>query len=289
MSGVVSGVGTIFSSVASTAVNVGSAIMGVGASLFTGGAATGAAGGALGGMFGGTLGNVIGGAVRTGAIGALVGGAVGAATGQGFGRGALIGGLGGAAAGGLGAAMGPGGMMGQGAQQAAGGIAPSPGQTPTGVTATGSMPAPQSTSGGLFSSTPMTQQGGHLGAASTVPAAQGAAASGGGMGGLFQGETGGQILAGIGQGAMGWLQSRNQAREAEKNRAMQLEMQQRNHAEQRAAENRLVGRYEGQPTFGRAQDSGEGRQTPGEKYARTSEPRARYMYDPAQGRIVLSA
>ena len=287
MSGVVSAVGTVFSSVASTAANVGSAIMGVGASLFTGGAATGVAGGALGGMFGGTLGNVIGGAVRTGAIGALVGGAIGAATGQGFGRGALIGGLGGAAMGGLGAAMGPGGMMGQGAQQAAG-ITAAPGQTATGMAASGNIGTPQSTMPGLLNSTPMTQQVPPIGA-STVPAAQGAAAAGGGMGGLFQGETGGQILAGLGQGAMGWLQSRNQAREGERNRAHELALLRERDAMNQAAETRQEQRYAGMPTFAAAQDSGEGRQTPGEKYARTSQSSGRYMYDPQQGRIVFSA
>ena len=83
MSGIVSGIGKVFSTVTSGVARVGKAIMGVGATTFTAGAATGAAPLASGGLAGivqkftgtSTLGNILTGAITQAGYGALIGGA----------------------------------------------------------------------------------------------------------------------------------------------------------------------------------------------------------------------
>jgi hypothetical protein len=110
MSGLVSGITKIFSSLGTGAATLGSAVRAAGASLFTAGAATGtgltaaaSGGGALGGLLGGgsVLGNVLGGAIKQGLTGGLIGGIVGGISGEGFGKGFKQGGLLGAVTGGV--------------------------------------------------------------------------------------------------------------------------------------------------------------------------------------------
>jgi hypothetical protein len=148
MSGVVSGIGKVFKTVTSGISRVGKAITGVGASVFTAGAAPGGVAAAT--QAGGTLSNILLGAAKQAGIGALVGGAIGAATGQGFKKGALWGGLGGAALGGLSAAAG-------GAQQIAGTV---PADTATGVAPTGVAATPSG--GGGFMKFLQSEGGGAL-------------------------------------------------------------------------------------------------------------------------------
>ena len=116
MSGLVSGITKVFSSMGTGAATLGSAVRGAGASLFTAGAATGTGlagaaqgGGALSGLLGGgsVLGNVLGGAIKQGLSSGLIGGAVGALTGKGFGEGFKQGGLIGAIGGSLGGLFSP--------------------------------------------------------------------------------------------------------------------------------------------------------------------------------------
>ncbi|WP_395451206.1 hypothetical protein ACHMW7_16270 [Aminobacter sp. UC22_36] len=64
MSGVVSGIGKVFSSVVSGVAKVGKAVLGVGASVFTGGAASGAGGIGSIASGGGVLGNILSGASK---------------------------------------------------------------------------------------------------------------------------------------------------------------------------------------------------------------------------------
>jgi hypothetical protein len=106
MSGLVSGITKIFTSLGTGAATLGSAVRGVGASLFTASAATGSsmASGGLSNLFGGTLGSMISGALKTGLTGGLIGAGVGALTGD-WKKGALYGGLGGAAVGAAGGLM----------------------------------------------------------------------------------------------------------------------------------------------------------------------------------------
>ena len=108
------------------------------------------------------------------------------------------------------------------------------------------------------------------------------------MGGLFQGENAGRLLAGLGQGAAAWLQNREQSKQAERNRAAELNLLRERDQQRIAEERRQEDRYRGMPQMAAAPDSGQGRQTPGERYARTNEAKPRYVYDPAQGRIVMA-
>ena len=186
MSGIISGIAKVFTSVASGVAKIGGAVKGVGATLFTSGAASGGAiGGVIKSVTGtGVLGNILTGAVKQAGIGALIGGAIGAATGQGFGKGALYGGLGGAVTGGL---------SGAGLFSSAGVV---PGDTATGVTPTGS------------------SAGSGAAAAAATPAAP-AAQTGNGLGSFLNSETGGSLVAGLGEGLMSYAQGKadTQARE----------------------------------------------------------------------------
>lgn len=109
MSGIVSGITKVFSTVGQAAARVGSAVAGVGASVFTAGAASGAGSIASGGLSGilqsvagkGVLSNVLTGAIKTALPGMVIGGIGGMVSGQGFMKGAMMGGLGGAVMGGV--------------------------------------------------------------------------------------------------------------------------------------------------------------------------------------------
>jgi len=199
MSSVASGIGKVFTSVANTAVKVGSAVAGVGTSLFTTGAASGAGSMASGGLSGiagsfgkSTLGNVLSGAIRTAGFGALAGGAIGAATGQGFMKGALMGAAGGGIMGGVSGVMTPtGGVM-------ATGGAP-------GAPTTGSVPA--STATGFA---PTGQAGG-----------------GGGLMSFLNSEGGAGLVAGLGEGLMEWQKMKSQQDEYNNQRDFTREQQQR--------------------------------------------------------------
>jgi hypothetical protein len=300
MSGIGAAVGTVFSSVATTVANVGSAVMGVGSSLFTAGAA-GAAGGALSG----TLGNIVKGALTQGAIGALVGGGISALTGGSFGKGALMGGLGGALSGGLMGAAGLGtNPFADGFGQAQGGI----GADPTAATKM----AVTGKTGGIKNTIPISgaraanlmepgmpeafraastgqaakaiQPGAIMNAGAqgvTTPLASGVSKNvmGGGEsgGGLLSGILGnGQVIAGIGQGLLTGMASRDASKQQmardEADRAFKREDQER-----KTASYRIGPEGYNAP----AQDSGAGRPEPSTKYARP-----RYAYDPAQGRVV---
>jgi hypothetical protein len=294
MSGIGTAVGTIFSSVASTAANVGSAIMGVGSSLFTAGAATGGSAAGLSGMFSGTLGNVITGALTQAAIGAVVGGGISALTGGGFGRGAMMGGIGGAISGGL---MGAAGMgtnpfaegFGQQAGATGTGNVPSP-VTPTQTIQTGntsggptSYAALGAVDRGSFAATPS----GFAGAANGVrppPAVAGGTvgveqAAGGGFGQFMQSPIGANILTGIGNAGTAYLKSIEEKKmQAAKDQAAMDRLQ----AEigYREGDRKLtIDSYKNMPGFEAPEDSGQGRQTPSQKYARMP----RYKFIPGEG------
>jgi hypothetical protein len=116
MSGLVSGITKVFTSIGTGVAKLGSAVRGAGATLFTAGAATGSGltsaatqGGPLSGLLGGggALGNVLSGAIKQGLSGGLIGGAVGSLTGEGFAKGFKQGGIVGAIGGGLGSFFSP--------------------------------------------------------------------------------------------------------------------------------------------------------------------------------------
>jgi hypothetical protein len=281
MSGVVSGISKVFTSVGSAAARVGQAVMGVGRAVFTAGAATGAGPMGAGGFTSvlqnltgsGVLGNMLTGAITQAGYGALLGGAIGAITGQGFGKGALIGGLGGAVTGGLGGLAGAAGVD--------TGIVT--GSTPTGMASTGSTaPGPSSIPGlpdanfnarvgGPPVNLPVTPPG------MAVPAAGGGwggAAAGGGGGGFWnflQSPTGGNLIAGLGQGLMEGMAAKERREAAEADRQFLLDKEQRLRDSYNVSPSVLHGPV--------AEDTG--RPKPSEKYARP-----RYQYDPASGMIV---
>lgn len=250
MSGIVSGIGKVFTSVASGVAKVGKAVLGVGASLFTGGAASG---GAIGNVInsvsgGGVLGNVLTGAIKQAGIGALIGGAVGAMTGAGFGKGAMWGALGGAATGAL---------SGSGLFTAAG---VTPADTPTGFAPTG-----RAATGGIGSDT-------------VAAAAAPAATTGGGTGlmSFLNTEAGGGLVAGLGEGLMSYAQQKSEEEERQKDRDFL-----------RAKEERLTRSYDVAPealpgggTMAALPDTQ--RPSPAQKYERR-----RYVYNPGSKSIEM--
>jgi len=246
MSGIISGISKIFAPVASGVAKVGKAILGVGASLFTGGAASGGAiGGVIKSVTGtGVLGNILTGAIKQAGIGALIGGAIGAATGQGFGKGALYGALGGAVTGGL---------SGSGLFSAAG-LAPA--DTATGMAATGS-----SAGSGVL-------------AAGASAGAAAAPATGGGFGQFLNSETGGSLVAGLGEGLMSYASGKMDQKAREDDRQFL-----------RDKETRLTRSYdvapEALPGGGTmAALPSTQRPTPAQKY-----DRRRYLYNPESKQI----
>ena len=285
MSGVVSGIGKVFSAVGNTAAKVTKSIASVGATVFTAGAATGAAPIAQGGLsniFGqGTLGKVIQGAVSRAVPGALMGGAVGALTGQGFMKGAMIGGLGGAAFGG---AEGAGLFKTSGMQQGLSGqsgmntLYGGPGDDRLG---SGGGLAPggfdMSRFGPQTNIPVKSSQIDVLGAIdrsqpdAMTATAVGQSSSGGG---LFQkgldflgSERGGQLLAGLGQGASEYLEAKRIMEERERHRQFIRDNQQR------------------------VTDSYKGTVVPSNVVANEvakMQAKPRYMFDPGAGRIVLA-
>lgn len=199
MSGLVSGLTKVFTSVGSGIAKVGKAVLGVGASLFTGGAAPGGLGGVLNGLTGGgVLGNMLTGAIKQAGIGALIGGAIGAVSGAGFGKGALYGALGGAATGAL---------SGSGLFSAAG---LTPADTPTGVTPTGS-----------------SAGSGAAAAAATAPVTAAAPSAGKGLFSFLNSETGGSLIAGLGEGLMGYAQGKMEEKQREEDRQFLLDKEER--------------------------------------------------------------
>lgn len=259
MSGLVSGISKVFTSVASSVVNVGKAILGVGATTMTAGAASGAGsilGGGLNSVIGsitggGVLANVLTGAIRQAAIGSLVGGAIGAITGAGFGKGALYGGLGGAALGGI--------------QGLGGGLYSStglvPANTPSGMTPTGSAAATAAPS---------------LPAAAAAPAA---AAPSGGFASFLGSESGGALLSGLGQGVSAYAQARMEAAEREKDRDFLREKQET-----------LTRSYDLPDTVMPGNNPGGGMApttlTPSGAPKPKASTRWRYQYDPSAGNVV---
>jgi hypothetical protein len=266
MSGIVSGVSKVFSTVGQAAARVGSAVTGVGASVFSAGAATGAGAMASGGLNGvvqsvagkGVLSNVLSGAIKTALPGMVIGGAVGAMTGTGFMKGALMGGLGGAAMGGFNAysaGMQPGvdgmttGSTG-GLGSAAGGSRPSqtgdnraassptfgPGVDPT----TGQAVTTASTG----ATVPGTTRAGDL-------AQEGQK---GGLGAFLNSDTFNSVIGGVGQGMIEKAKVDAIAAENQKNRDFQ-----------KANQQRITDSYD---------------------VSSSSLNRGRFVYDPAQGRIV---
>jgi len=282
MSGIASGIGKVFSAVGSAAARVGSAFTGVGATTFTAGAAAAAPSMATGGLSGivssftggGVLGNIITGAVTQAGYGALIGGAVGAMTGQGFGKGALMGGLGGAVTGGLFGAAGvnPDPLTKGFGQSQQSGVVPVEG------TATGAAPTGSTASAPLdYPSSRVAQANGDITgsvtpAASAVAAAPAAASGGGGLGKFLSSEAGGGLIAGVGRGLGAYMDSKQRAEEAEKDRQFL-----------RDKEQRLQDSYSVDPSAlnGPVAVDTTARPTPAQAYGRT-----RYEYDPAQGRIV---
>ena len=301
MSGIVSGITKTFTAVGSAAARVGQSIAAVGATVFTSGAATGASSMASGGLsaaassMGGVLGNVLTGAIKQGAIGALIGGGISALTGNGFSKGALIGGLGGAVTGGLsgyagsgtlpaGAAAPPAGDAGLAAANTATGVAP------TGVTQSApnsarfgeNIPAASGKSGlaaGLAQQSAGIMGAGGAVAAGAAAAPAAAAAGGGGLMSFLGGETGGNIISGLGQGAMAYFENQQedkklkmQAEEYDKTRAAELEKEMRI----RNSYAMGGGAYEGaMPADTTA------RPTPTQAYGRT-----RYEYDSTSGKVI---
>jgi hypothetical protein len=208
MSGVVSGVGKVFTSVVGGVAKVGKAILGVGTSVFTGGAAAGAGGltGVVGSMGGGSvLGSILTGAITQAGVGALLGGVIGSVTGAGFGKGALYGALGGAVTGGLSGAMG-------------GGLFQSAGL--------GTPQAYAPSAGGAGAGRGATPGGPSLGGGTAVADTAG---GGGLMSGLNK-ETLASMVGGAGDAVTGWLERKQIAEERQKDREVITDEQDRRYA-----------------------------------------------------------
>jgi hypothetical protein len=301
MSGIVSGITKVFTSVGSAVARVGQSVAAVGASVFTTGAATGAgsmASGALSAtartMGGGVLGNVINGAIKQGAIGAIIGGGISALTGNGFGKGALIGGIGGLATGGLtgyaqsGTGLAPNGVA---AAETATGVAP------TGVTQSSPLDARFGDNSGVttggrsgLAAGLEQQQAAMTGAAGAgVPAAANGLATapaavggGGGLMGFLQSEGGGNIISGLGQGAMGYFNQQQQ----DKQLKLQAEQYDKNRAAELDKEMRIRDSYDmGDAAYETPYSDDTKRPTPEQAFGRGR----RYEYDAAKGRVVSVA
>lgn len=298
MSGIVSGITKTFQSVGSAVARVGSAVSAVGAATFTAGAATGAkslASGGLSGvassMGGSVLGNVLTGAIKQAAVGAIIGGGISALTGNGFGKGALVGGLGGAVTGGLtGYASSGNGLLPAGTNGAATDTGLAAADTATGVSPTGvTQSAPISSRfgenvsaangrtgllSGLNDQTAALTAG--AGGAAAAPAA---AAGGGGLLGFLGTETGGNVISGLGQGALAYYQNQS----AEKARKMQAEEYDKGRAAELEKEMRIRNSYNMSPAAyeSAAPVDTTVRPTPAQAYGRT-----RYSYDPEAGRVI---
>ena len=200
MSGIASGIGTVFKAVGSTASKISSSVVGIGKAAFTAGAATGATSMASGGLNGviqsvtgqGVLGNVLTGAVKQAAVGAALGAATGAVTGAGAGKGALIGGLTGGIAGGFGSYMDTTGLE---------TAAATPAATPTGFAPTGVTDAKAATDLVINDSpaNAMVSTAAPATPATSAPAATGVAA---GFKGLLDNEMLMGALGGLGEGLM---------------------------------------------------------------------------------------
>lgn len=299
MSGIVSGITKVFTTVGTAVARVGRAVLGVGATTFTAGAASGAGSMASGGLSGiisrftggGVLGNVLTGALTQAGYGALIGGAASALTGGSFAKGALMGAAGGALSGGL---MGAAGLnadpLTRGFGMPTGGNVPgvtsgvTSGATPSGAMPTGvSAQAPTTvpTTTGAGSSGMSGGWAAANGMGSTIPAVAQAAApaalSGGGLfsGGLGQfinSPMGGNLISGLGQGLAGYMASRerNDAAEADRNFV-------------RERDQRITDSYNIDPTaYHQPVAADTGRPTPASQYARR-----RYVYDREQGMIVM--
>lgn len=281
MFGLINAIGKVFSTVTSGIARVGKAVLGVGATVFTAGAASGAAPMASGGLSGlvqkfvggGVLGNVLTGAITSAGYGALIGGAVSALTGGDFGEGALMGGLGGALAGGLAGAQGINLDPFAGGQASSTGVQPSS-STPTGTVSTGSTspaitgaPTPDTASLRVAQAagtpTIYTPEGG-FGAP---------VQSGGGLGQFLSSETGGALVQGLGSGLGNYLTTKSAADERQKDRDYLV------NRDQKITDSYAVGP---EALHGPAQTT-TGNPTPAEAYGRGT---PRYRYDPEQGRVV---
>lgn len=284
MSGLVSGIGKVFSTVGNAVTRVASSVIGVGAAATTAAVATGAGSMASGGLNGvvsgltggGVLGNVITGAIKTAGYGALIGGVVGMVTGQGFGKGALMGAAGGALTGGLMAGMG-------GMRTTPTGLVTA--DTPTGMSPTGStintsagVPNPSIPTGGSY----VASAPGAAAAASAATAAATPTTAGNGFLNFLNSEAGGGLLAGLGKGAADYMAARQQAQVQRENIAAQKEMQQTELNYLRNKDQRLQDSYEvADSAFAAPPAGGNSGGAPG------GSTKMRYEYDPAQGKIVM--
>lgn len=297
MSGVLGGVTKVFSAVGNAAAKVTSSIAGIGASMFTAGAATGApsiAQGGLSNMFGsGTLGKIMQGAVSRAIPGALMGGAVGALSGQGFMKGAMMGGLGGAAFGGAeGAGLFQTSSMQNTARETGSLMSGSSGIDVLGGGAGDDMlqqpglpNVPVKKSGRYPSQTVSPESvnwDARTGSAPAIDATGAIERSGGLMpggqqsqgGGLLQRgmdflgtERGGQLLAGLGKGGMEYLEAKRIMEEKERDRQFLRDRDQR------------------------VTDSYKGTVVPSNVVANETakmQAKPRYMFDPGAGRIVMA-
>lgn len=201
LGGLFGAIGKIFTPALGAATKVGSGVLGVAASTFTAGAATGAPslisggfGSAIQGLFsgGGVLGNMVSGAMQQAAYGAISGGIGGMLTGSGFGQGAMQGAMGGAVMGGvstgLGAAFGGQGPGAGGWRDPGGSVRMAPG-------------AEYSSMDGGPGGTPMPpQRPADLGTGQgTAPAMTGEARNTG-LGAILENPMVGNLIAGVGQG-----------------------------------------------------------------------------------------
>lgn len=279
MSSIVKGVSRVFRKVTSSpVVMIGAAVLGIGAVVFTGGAALGLApmatgwSGAAASITGatgatGALGSAMTGAITQAGYGAAIGAGVSAVTGGNPLQGAAMGAAGGALTGGISGAM--------AAPAAVAGAPPAtapPTAQPTAVGGGASVPAAVGKSiptSGVAAPAPVTP------AAAPAAAAPAAAAPSAGTGiGSFLSNNQtliGSTLGGIGQGYMTGLAAQQQM-EAEREMFARIRRS-----------------YNIGPTEARYRDDRTSRPTPGQAYGSGGiGGGARYAYDPAKGRIERS-
>lgn len=262
MSGVVSGIAKTFAAVGSAALQVPKAIMGVGATAFTAGAASGAgsmASGGFGGLLkgftsGGVMGNVLKGAVTQAIGGAAIGAVVGGVTGQGVGKGALIGGLGGALTGGI-----------TGMSQPVGTALPSTNVNGSAVAATPTGYAP---TGGISPRLPAPKPA-MSAASSTIPQqVPSGAGLGSKLGNFLTSEAGASMIAGLGGG---WMEG-----QAMKDKiAAEKEMAEADRQFYRDRDQRITNSYNVDPSVLHGPPASSGEQ--------------RWRYDPESRRMVKAA